>query len=103
VPTPTPKPTVTGTATVVVLSGSVVELDGGPATDACVSLVAGRCDARTTSAGAYRLAVTAKAGQSVTVYAWRTDATGRMTHKGWSSAVVRGSAVEMPKIELKPL
>lgn len=101
--TPTPKPTVAVTAGVVVLSGAVADHDGRPAVEVCVSVIAGQCQTRTTATGTYRLAVTAKTGQTVTVYSWRTDATGRMTHKGTASAVVRGTAVEMPHIALKPL
>ncbi|MBM4435448.1 MAG: hypothetical protein FJ028_10220 [Chloroflexi bacterium] len=101
IPTPTPKPTAAVTAGVV--SGTVLDHDGRPAAEVCVSVVAGQCQRRTTATGTYRLAVIAKTGQTVTLCAWRTDATGRMTHRGTASAVVRGTAVEMPHIALKPL
>ena len=99
--TPT-KPAPTGTATLVVLTGTATDPDGRVGPEVCVSVVAGQCQARTTTAGTYRLPVSAKTGQAVVVYAWRTDASGRMTHKGSASAVVRGSAVEMPTIVLRP-
>jgi hypothetical protein len=50
----------------------------------------------------YKLVASARVGQTVTVYAWRTDATGRITFKGYASAVVRGNTVEVPPIQLHP-
>jgi len=102
-PTPTfntadPSPT----AGPVLLKGQVKGADGLPAVGACVSLVIERCDTRTGAEGEYTRAAHAKTGQTVTVYAWRTDSTGRIIEKGLASAVVRGTLVELPDIELRP-
>lgn len=110
-PTPTPKPTITplptkaaeptGTPMVVVVAGTVTDPDGKPAVGACVSVLTSECQAHTTSAGTYKIAVTARIGQTLAVYAWRADATGHITYKGTASAVVRGSTVQVPTIGLR--
>jgi hypothetical protein len=104
-PTPTPKPTPTPTKSdtvPVVLNGTVVDATGAPAGEVCISVAATDCQTRTTSAGIYRLTVNARIGQTVYVYAWVSDATGKITYKGTASAVVRGSTVQVPTIALHP-
>ena len=104
-PVTTPKPTPTpikSDLVPIVLNGTVVDAAGAPAREVCVSVVAGDCQTRTTAAGVYRLAVSARLGQTVYVYAWIADATGKITFKGGASAVVRGSTVQVPTISLHP-
>ena len=102
-PTPTAPPP-TGTPLPVTLTGNVKNPDLTLANGACVSIAlpadfTAPCDTKTSS-GAYRFTMSARINQSVTVYAWRYDATTKILYKGSASAVIRGSTVVMPDIKL---
>ena len=117
-PTPTPRPTTpppartptptapppTGTPFPVTLTGNVKDPDLTLANGACVSIAlpadfTAPCDTKTSS-GTYRFTISARVNQSVTVYAWRYDATTKILYKGSATAVIRGSTVAMPDIKL---
>ena len=108
-PVPTPKPTATPLATPtrdltipVTLNGTIVDAGGAPAGEVCVSVTAPECSTRTTSAGIYRLVISAKYGQTVAVYAWIADATGKILYKGTASVVARSTVIQVPTIQLHP-
>jgi hypothetical protein len=106
-PASTPPPTPTPSAMVVQLTGYVRNPDLSIAVGACVSYVAPttannfECTSNTymTATGAYRLTVSARLNQTVTVYAWMKDATGTML-KGYAMMTVKGTTVLMPDIKL---
>lgn len=105
-PTPAP-PQPTGTSFPVTLTGNVKNPDLTLADGACVSIalpsdVTAPCTTKT-SGGTYRLTISGRINQVVTVWAWRYDATTKTTYKGSASATVRGSTVQLPDIKLQKL
>jgi hypothetical protein len=54
-----------------------------------------------TTTSAYRLTVSAKLNQTVTVYAWKKDPTTGAMLKGYAMMTVKGTTVQMPDIKLQ--
>jgi len=108
-PTTPPSPTPAPTAMTVQLNGYVKNADGTVATGACVSITppptssTANFDCTTgqlQTTSAYRLTVSAKLNQTVTVYAWKKDSTGAI-YKGYAMMTVKGTTVLMPDIKLQ--
>ncbi len=102
-PTPTPTPKPTSTASIVLVKGTVKNPDGTLNTGACVSLTAGVGCLATVRDGAYSFAMSARPGQTVTVYAFTTDATGKLTAKAVASGTVKATTLELAPVKLTPL
>ena len=91
------------------LSGYVRNPDLSFADGACVSIAppptsttnydCAALGGQLTTTSAYRLTVSAKYNQTVTVYAWKKDATGAIL-KGYAMMTVKGTTVLMPDIKL---
>lgn len=107
-PTParTPTPAPTGSPMLVVLSGTVKNPDLTLADGACVAIsppptaATTDCAGAKTTQGAYRLSISARLNQVVTVYAWRYDAIAKVMYKGYAVITVRGQAATVPDIKL---
>jgi outer membrane biosynthesis protein TonB len=107
-PASTPPPTPAPTAMTVQLSGYVRNPDLSLAEGACVSIAPPPptttfdcTSGQLTTTSAYRLTVSARLNQTVTVYAWKRDpATGAML-KGYAMMTVKGTTVLMPDIKLQ--
>jgi len=81
--------------------GNVYNADTTPAAGACVRLTTATTNCLTTTApdGSYRVSMSAKVGQSITIIFTRQD--GTTLWKGYTSAVVRGPTVQMPDVKLQ--
>ena len=108
-PTTPPSPTPAPTAMTVQLNGYVKNADGTVATGACASITPPPTSSTATfdctagqvqTTAAYRLTVSARLNQTVTVYAWKKDSTGAI-YKGYAMMTVKGTTVLMPDIKLQ--
>ena len=101
-PTRTPTPTVapTGSPILVTVAGFVKNADLTPATGVCVRLTTATPDCLVLTApdGSYRVSISAKVNQSVTVVLTRQD--GPTLWKGTATATVRSGTLQMPDVKL---
>src|SRR5439155_11202838 len=105
--TPRPSATPAPTAMTVLLSGYVRNPDLSFAEGACVSIAPPPSttnfdctSGQLTTTSAYRLTVSARLNQTVTVYAWKKDPASGLMLKGYAMMTVKGTTVLMPDIKL---
>ena len=102
-PTPTVKttPTPTGTATFVTLSGTIKNPDGSLASGVCIGFALGACvnDPSLQTGGTYRIVVSARMNQAITLYFTRTD--GSVTLKAYTMKTITSTSVTMSTVMLQ--
>jgi hypothetical protein len=97
-PTATPKPTTTAVAQLVTFTGTIKNPDGTPATNVCVSTsVGGSCLAVT--GPTFSVTVSAKIGQSQTLYFLRTD--GIKNYKASITKTVSSTYIDVGTVLLR--
>jgi hypothetical protein len=98
--TPTPKPTVKPTtAQPVTMTGTIKNPDGTHATNVCVSQSLGGSCLQVTQSSTFKVTISAKVGQSVTLYFLRSD--GIKTYKATLTKTVSSTYVEVGTITLR--
>ena len=101
--TPAPTPTPTGTPLPVTITGLLKMPDGTPAAGACVfqstASSGPACLVMSATDGTYRVTVSARINQSITLYFMRVS--GTITYKGTASRTVTGTTVTMPVVYLQ--
>ncbi len=97
-PTATPKPTTTVVAQLVTFTGTIKNPDGTPATNVCVSIsLGGSCLAVT--GPTFSVTVSAKIGQSQTLYFLRTD--GIKNYKASITKTVSSTYIDVGTVLLR--
>src|SRR5688572_24156783 len=101
--TPTPKPTVktttAPTAQPVTMTGTIKNPDGTHATNVCVSQSLGGSCLQVTQSSTFKVTISAKLGQSVTLYFLRSD--GIKTYKATLTKTVSSTYVEVGTVTLR--
>ena len=99
--TATPPPAPTGTPIPVLASGTVKNADGTKAAGVCVIVTtsASTCATTTAADGTYRVTVSGRINQTLTLYFTRQD--GTILWKGTASATIKGTTVTMPTVTLQ--
>ena len=102
-PTLTPKPTVktttAPTAQPVTMTGTIKNPDGTHATNVCVSQSLGGTCLQVTQSSTFKVTISAKVGQSVTLYFLRSD--GIKTYKATLTKTVSSTYVEVGTVTLR--
>lgn len=101
-PSPTPKPTASpAPKQLVTITGTVHNADGTNASNACIttSPTVGTSCMFLTKNGSYGFSAQLTPGQSITLYAYLTDATG-VTYGGYATATATAPTTIMPTITL---
>ena len=111
-PAPTPRPTATlappvkttptpiGTAMPVTVTGTIKNPDGSLASGVCIGYAPGACvnDPSAQTGGTYRLTISARANQSITLYFTRT--TNGILYKASTTKTITGTSVTMSTVTL---
>jgi cell division septation protein DedD len=98
--TATPRPTTAATPQAIVITGTIKNPDGTPATNVCVSLFSqgAACSTVTTSA-TFRVTFSGKIGQSVTVYFLRSD--GTKTYRAYIIKTISSTYMDVGTVLLR--
>ena len=98
--TPAPTPAPTGSPILVTASGLVRNWDATPASGVCVRLstASTECLYTTKADGTYKVSMSGKIFQTITLYFTRQD--GTVLWKGTATATIKTATVQMPDVKL---
>ena len=102
--TPSPTPAPTGSPMPVIVTGTIKNADGTPASGVCILLssISGCVNnpAEQTN-GTYRITISARLNQTLPLYFMRTDAAAGVTWKASTTIIVKGTSVTAPTVYLQ--
>lgn len=98
----TPRPSASPSPVVLIITGTVKHPDGSLASGVCVQLTTSApCDLKTTTLGTFKMTVSAKIGQSLTIYFIEKNAAGAIIYKAIVTKTVTSGTMELGLITLQ--